>query len=200
MSWVKKIKESKSGMNDVPLIEFIRTLGGSTNEINPILYNLIKVECSKPLMMFRGIENAFLRDPNLYYITGIMNEAKKEMPFVDINLGDDVLFRPKRILLDSRASYTYADLRVRSGDDNLDNDYMSHASVLNLKTSSSKDFLLKFPKPQFPSFELFPRENNNDDYAAPLSSLRLELNKNDKNTDSFRITTLEITGTFDPIK
>lgn len=200
MSWIKKIKDVKMGLNDVPLIEFIRTLGDSTNEINPILYNLIKVECSKPLMMFRGIENAFLRDPNLYYITGIMNQDKNELPFVDINLGENVFFRPRRILLDSRASYNSTDLNARSGDNVLDNDYMSHASLLNLKTSSVNNLLLKIPNPRFPSFVLFPRENGDDDYAAPLSSVRLELNKNDKNTDTFRITTIEITGTFDPIK
>ena len=56
MSWVKNAKHVNLHPDNTPIIEFIRTLGGTVNPFNPIEYGLINIESTKPIINKRKPE------------------------------------------------------------------------------------------------------------------------------------------------
>lgn len=101
---------------------------------------LFQVDRSEPLMMNREVENAFLRNTNAHFITGT-NHPSTSTPSIELNLGENQIFRPRRILVDSRSSYTKIDLKSREGDCILNNDYKEEKVIASLLRIVARFFL-----------------------------------------------------------
>lgn len=190
-SCVRNIKNAVKNPDPVPLIEFIRTLGGSVKPINPVDFGFIVIDSTKPMIDSRKAQNVFVQDPTQYFIS--QNDGKKK-GFIKFDIGDNVFFKPSRIYIDSRAYFKRHELNSKDQKNSVKLDYRGHISSLKMTISKngateSRDF--NIPEPAKPYEIDFPLRDH------LFSSATFEVNATDKGSDIFRITTLEIMGDFE---
>ena len=192
-SRVRNIKNAVANPDVVPLIEFIRTLGGVINPIDPVEYGFITINSSKEMINKRDARNVFIQDPSCYFISRKYDDKNG---FIEFNLGDDVLFRPSHLYLDSRANYKEQELNNSTGSEQnvAKLDYRSHIfkSILTLcpKIGDEKPVEFNLPKAEETQMIGFPRQR-------PFSAAKFEVAETDKKESTiFRITTLEVMGDF----
>lgn len=97
LSWIRTIKNIESPNKDLPIIEFIRTIGGTTKSIDPVKYGLIKVNSSPPLYPKAEPKQAIIK--NNYNFAARTFDNKP--PYISIDLGLNTIFAPRKVYLDS---------------------------------------------------------------------------------------------------
>lgn len=191
MSHVSNIKNAVKCPESVPLIEFIRTLGGAVKPFNPVKYGFITIDSSEAIIPERPAENAFIQDPECYFLS-----SKEEMKngFIKFDLGDNVHFKPFKMYLDSRAMYKKHEIITRNKKDPNQLDQRNRVSKVKLtinNNETSKSVVFDIPNPMNPSEIDFPLRDQ------PFSSATFEIEEIIRGVDTFRITTLEVIGVFE---
>lgn len=109
-SWAQSCRNASYEREDpeVNVVDFIRTLGGTTDPIDPVRYGFIDAFCTpcdkktlegKPLTSNFSPSNVLLTDNQLYFMAQKEGEV---YPGVGIDLGDLARFTPKKIMLNTR--------------------------------------------------------------------------------------------------
>lgn len=189
LSNVSNIKNAAKSSEDVPLIEFIRTFGGSAKPFNPVKYGFITIDSSEPMIDKRSAESAFIQDPKCYFIS---NTKDMKKGFIKFDLGNNVHFKPVKLYIDSRAVYVRHEMNAMKERNKFDlRSRISKVKLTINNNESSNSVVFEIPDPVNPSEIDFPIKEQ------PFSSATFEIEKTNKGTDVFRITTLEVIGDFE---
>ena len=191
LSNVNNVKNAARRPENVPLIEFIRTFGGFAKPFNPVKYGFIKIDSSKPTIINRTAENAFIQDPECYFLS---NKEEMKNGFIKFDLGNNVHFKPVKLYIDSRASYNRSEINQMKKSEPYKLDTRSRISKVKLtinNNESSNSVVFEIPDKIDPSEIDFPLKKQ------PFSSATFEIEETNKGADTFRITTLEVFGDFE---
>lgn len=179
LSWIRTIKINEAPNEDLPIIEFIRTIGGTSKPVDPVKHGLIKVYSSKPLITKNKPQNALIRDPKLYFESRAFD---KQPPYISIDLGPNTLFRPRNVFFDSR--------------------YLRESTKYNNKGIVTSVLAQVKEQDKMSQPVTLSVVNNNSPYLCsfnnkPGSEIKFTLNGlTSKNFDVFRVTELEVIGNF----
>lgn len=191
MSWITNVRDADTRPEPTPIIEFIRTLGASVNPINPIEYGLFNIESTKAIINQRKVENAFIHDPSLYFITA-QPDNENTIPYIKFDLGSECLFKPSQFYFDSRTYFKPNQLKSKESKEHK-KDSRGHVSKLNISYGPNKTSdTVTFGSPSNPTRCSLP-----DKLQSPFSSAKFECIQTDKESDIFRLTTIELFGSFE---
>lgn len=180
ISWLKTIRNVEQPYDDLPIIEFIRTIGGMSKPVDPVKYGLIGTKSSQPLITINQPRDAFIRDPKLYFMS---KSIKKQMPYLSFSLGPNTLFSTKNFFLDSRFKLRNQDLYA----ENKGLVQSVNIKAGNDKNSKSVDIPVDDPQNLVGSKIILP----------PSSEFTITLNgETSKHSDLFRVAQIDIIGNF----